>query len=159
MAIKSKILANDQFNPVYRLALKNKFKDSDVESMLEVCYSTPNTDIAIQMLLGIYEKPNLQEYVLSDNGKILRLKSVNFFSERVICSYKTNKTEYFYFPKGTDVSQLTHENYMDLKESWSHSKEQVQHKIVFPELVDAVEEHSISKWKTFEKYVEKQDQE
>ncbi len=114
MAIKSKIQSNQDFNPIYRLALENRFPGIDVEPMLEVAYNTDNDSIAVQMLLGIFQKPNLHEFVVDDDGKTLTMISYNPFKEMVSFKFVVNKSQSFYFPKGIDVTTLNHENYNPL---------------------------------------------
>jgi hypothetical protein len=153
MAIKSKTQTNQDFNPIYRLALKNRFPSIDVEPLLEVCYNTDNDSIAVQMLLGIFQKPDLHEIVVDDDGKVLTMTSYNPFKEIVCFQFLVNKSTTCYFPKDIDVTMLNHENYKEFKEEWSHNKEQIYHKIVFPEMVTEYSEHRLSKWQSFKKYV------
>lgn len=153
MAIKSKTQTNQDFNPIYRLALENRFPGIDVEPMLEVCYNTDNDSIAVQMLLGIFQKPDLNQFVVDDDGKTLTMISYNPFKEMISFKFVVNKSQHFYFPKGIDVTTLNHENYKEFKEEWSHTKDQIHHKIVFPELIFEYSEHRLSKWQSFKRYV------
>jgi hypothetical protein len=153
MATKSKTTENNNFNPIYRLALESRFPGLNVEPMLEVCYNTDNDSIAIQMLLGIFQEPDLHKIVVDDDGKVLTMTSYNAFKETVYFQFSVNKSISCYFPKDIDVTTLNHENYNEFKENWSHSKDQICHKIIFPEMVTENSEHRLSKWQSFEKYV------
>ena len=155
MAIKSKVQSNHEFNPIYKLALSNAFPDKDVNSLLEVCYNTPKVEIAIEMLLGIYELPQLKEIVVnSKNGRILTMTNVDKFENRVNCSYQKNKTETFYFEKGIDVETLNHENYLEFKQTYSSNKELISHTITFPEMVTGYDYFSIKEWMSFDEHIE-----
>lgn len=153
MAIKSKIKSDQEINPIYKLAIKFMYPNIDVDALLEVCYNTQNVDIAIQMLLGVYEMPELEEQVVDKNGRILTMTGVNKFEKKVYCSYQKNRAESFYFEKGIDVSTLNSDNYEEFRKSWSSSNDLINHTIIFPEIVTAHDYFSFGEWLGFEKYI------
>jgi len=152
MATKSKTQSNHEINPIYKLAVQFMNTNMNVDSILEVCYNTQNVDVALQLLLGIYELPELEEKVVDKNGRVLTITEINKFERRVYCSYIKNRTENFYFTKGIDVSTLNFENYEQFKRSWSSGEELINHTITFPDVVIAYDYFSFNEWMKFESF-------
>jgi hypothetical protein len=152
MAHKSKLSSNQEVNPIYKLAVQNMYPNMNVDSLLEICYNTPNVDVALKMLLGIYELPELEEKVIDKNGRVFTMTSINKFEYKVYCCYTKNRTETFYFSKGIDVSTLNHENYEQFKKPWSPVEDLINHTITFPDEVIAYDYFQFKDWMTFEKY-------
>lgn len=153
MAHKSKTQSNQEINPIYRLAVQSMYPNMDVDCLLEVCYNTQNVDVALQLLLGIYELPELEEKVVDKNGRVLTMTEINKFERKVYCSYQKNRAESFYFEKGIDVSTLNSDNYEEFRKSWSSGHDLINHTIIFPDIVTAHDYFSFREWLGFEKYV------
>jgi len=44
---------------IMKAALTAKFNASDVDAMLEIANATPNPEVAVELMLGIYQQPDV----------------------------------------------------------------------------------------------------
>lgn len=84
-------------NSIVTIALSSKFTAEQIEGVLEIIHATPNPEVAVEILLGIYEAPklplepvNLKNFESSKRNIVL--KSYDKFLENVSYTYHTMKT-------------------------------------------------------------------
>ena len=141
-----------EFSRVYRAALEAKYHGSNVDNILNVIYNTPNAEIAMELLLNIYEHPVIEQTVTnSSDGKKLSFVSYDMFNKLVRFSYEANKSTNIYVKKGTNTDIITHENYQDYRTSWS-SGDTDNFNVVFPEMETIHSEMSLSAWEKCQKW-------
>lgn len=101
--------------------LKLEFPTIDTSTLLEVVNQTPNPDMAIELLCGIYEEPEItiKDRVISDK-ECTFLRYDKWF-DRVYYTYSKAVTRGAYFPKGIDKKSINMENFDSLKLSSSDS--------------------------------------
>ena len=92
----------------------------NTESLLEIVGATPNPEIATEILCGLYVEPAIEhKMVVSEREGVLTFMSFDKWNNRVNYSYLQKDTKTSYFPKGTKVSDVTMENFDNLKVSSS----------------------------------------
>lgn len=79
-----------------QFALSAAFPNSNTEGLLEVINSTANPDIATEMVLGIYEKPELQSTLPQRRESQINLEiiEVDYIRQRVKYFYNQKETTY-----------------------------------------------------------------
>jgi hypothetical protein len=141
-----------EFSRVYRAALESKYQGSNVDNILQIIYSTSNPEIAMELLLNIYEHPVIEQNVInSSDSKKLSFISYDMFNKRVRYSYETNKSVGIYVKKGTNTDEITHENYQDYKTSWNHG-ETDHFSVVLPDMETIHDEMGLSTWEKCQKW-------
>lgn len=95
-------------NSILTIALASKFTTEQVNSILEVVHATNNPDVAIEILLGIYEEPKLPMEPVNprkfdSTKRNMLLTSYDKFSEQVSYQYYTMKTKFGWIEKGVTV--------------------------------------------------------
>jgi len=139
--------ANNQqeFSKVYKAALVNKFQGASIENLLKVIYATPNPEIAMELVLNIYEEPVIEQTVIDTNGKKLTFISFNAFEREVIYSYQQNKSVHIYIDRNIqDITEITPENYQDYRKSWGDNT--VSYNVIFPEIETVHSTMNLSSW-------------
>jgi hypothetical protein len=84
-------------NSIVTIALSSKFTAEQIEGVLEIVHATPNPEVAVEILLGIYEEPKLPLEPVNlknfDNTKRnIVLSGYDKFNELVSYKYYTMKT-------------------------------------------------------------------
>lgn len=95
-------------NSIVTIALSSKFTADQMESILEVIHATPNPEIAVEILLGIYEEPKIPVAPVNpknfDNSKRnIVLSGYDKFNEMVYFKYLTMKTKSGWIKNGDDL--------------------------------------------------------
>ena len=147
----AKARQQQEFSKVYKSALECKFHGISVNNLLTVIYNTPNAEIAMEMVLGIYEQPEIEQVVCSEKGVKYTFESYNVFDQEVRYSYSKNKSINIYVGKDVDKTQITHENYQEFRRSWN-SNETESFDVVFPEMETIYTEMSLSAWEKCQKW-------
>ena len=134
-----------EFSKVYKAALESKFHGASVENLLKVIYATSNPEVAMELMLDIYDEPVIEQYVVHDtNGKKLNFMSFNAFEKEVNYSYEQNKTVHIYISKDVDVSEINCENYQYYKKSWNDDTK--NHNVILPQMETLYSSMSLSSW-------------
>lgn len=102
-------------NKIIKLALGLSYPTDKLTALQEVISATPNAQMATEILLGVYEKPNVPSKVKTKEGQIRVLKSVDFWINRVYFTFLKGKRIGAYYPKGTDEKTLNDNNWQSLK--------------------------------------------
>jgi len=104
-------------NKIVKVALNAAFKPEQVNALMEVIGATPNPEMAAEILLGIYEEPELLK-VVDDRGTIKTLISVNHWENNVYYEYEEEKMIRFYILPDQDKSEVNLENYKQFEKEW-----------------------------------------
>ena len=112
-------------NKIMQVALNATFKPEQVNALMEVIGATPNPEMAVEILLGIYEAPVLLD-VVDDRGIIKTLISVNHWENNVRYGYDEEKMIRLYVLPDQDVSEINLENYEQFEQQW-RSGHDLQH--------------------------------
>ena len=120
------------------------FPSSDVSSLMEVIYATPNPQIATEIICGLYEEQFVAQQSKKDNV-VRTLVSYDKWRDRVDYSYVREKTKDGYFFK--DVKDtVTLENFDSLKQSWSSGKDLVSLSLPTGEFEERTSYCSLEDW-------------
>ena len=142
------------FSKVYRAALESKYNGVSVDDLLTVIYNTPSAEVAMELMLGIYEQPELETYVISTNsGNKLTLLNYDMFQRTVSYSYEENKKVHIYLEKGIDRTLITHENYLDYKQQYSSGKDLDSMYVILPEMEKNHSSMDLNSWNKCDKWV------
>ncbi len=97
-------------NKIIKAALTAKFQGADIDAILSVINATPNPEMAIEILLGVYDPPLIPFHV--QDGKSIRTYiKEDEWKKEIVYSYEASKTISGYFPKGTKREDVTIENF------------------------------------------------
>jgi hypothetical protein len=95
-------------NSIVTIALSSKFTAEQMEGVLEIVHATPNPEVAVEILLGIYEAPklplepvNLKNF--DSTKRNIVLKYYDKFHENVSFTYHTMKTVSGWIENGVEV--------------------------------------------------------
>jgi thymidylate synthase len=102
---------------ITRLALSLKFNPGDIDSIMEIIEATGNTQVATEILLGVYEAPEVA--IIAPNTKYeTNRKLVNYdkFKDEVKYTYNSVKELSAWFLKGQE--DLSLENSVS-KKTWT----------------------------------------
>lgn len=97
-------------NKIIEVALAGKFTADAVPAIMDVIIATPNPEMATEILLGVYEKPELAEHVVVKDV-LRKLESVDYWRDEVRYSYLAEETKGFYIQKDCNTDEITLENY------------------------------------------------
>jgi hypothetical protein len=142
----AKTANNEQgFSKVYKAALESTYHGASVENLLKVIYATANPEVAMELMLNIYEEPVIEQSVIHDtNGNKLNFVSFNAFEREVSYNYQQNKKISIYVDKDVDTSEITCDNYQDYKKSWNDNTK--THYVTLPEMETTHSSMSLSSW-------------
>ena len=98
---------------IIKLALSGKYAGIDTEALMEVINATPNAVVATEMLLGLYEKPVIEN--ASNSAKSnhphhimpYKLLTVDYFRETVSFSYNYNDVVTRYYKTQEEADAAT----------------------------------------------------
>jgi len=143
------------FSKVYKAALESKYHGVSVNDLLTVIYATPSAEIAMELMLGIYEHPELETDVISPNNVVkFTLTHYNMFERTVSYSYEENKKIHIYFEKGVNKDLITHENYLDYKQQYSSSKDLDSMYVIMPEMEKNNSSMDLFTWNKCAKWIQ-----
>jgi len=97
---------------VLEVALSTKFNAEQVPAIIEILGNTPNTDVAAEIILGIYIEPVISEDSVLDN-KLCTFLMYNKWQKEVTYTYTTVKRQQIYVNKNADEDSITAENYKE----------------------------------------------
>ena len=95
---------------IIKVALLSKFSAESLPSIMEVINATANPTMATEILLGIYEQPEIPETTVY-RDTVRTVKSVDYWLDQVHYTYEVAETKGFYIHEDTDKDQVTIENY------------------------------------------------
>lgn len=88
---------------ILRIALESKLTNLSVEALLEVIEATPNSTVAAEVLLGIYQQPKIAAVVKKKDYKYLYFfSSYDKYTETVHYTTLRNKKVDAMVPKGKE---------------------------------------------------------
>ena len=95
-------------NSIVTIALSSKFTAEQMEGVLEIIGATPNPEVAVEILLGIYEAPKLpvspvNVKVFDSNKRNIVFSGYDKFNELVSYKYYTMKTQAGWIENGVTV--------------------------------------------------------
>lgn len=134
------------------------YPTANIDHLMEVVNATPNPELATEILCGLYQEPQIPVKVKSlplkggmSEPRELTLKSFDKWQNAVNYSYLKENTLSGYFPKETDKSNITLENFHSLKESWKGGDaEQVSIRLNTGEFEECTDACSLEKWMSYE---------
>lgn len=106
---------DDLLDIIMGSALLTKIGEIDVNSLLEVCKATPNTIVAVSILMGTYVKPQMnstrmpsRELTFDKNvNGVLQLERYDKFTDRVRFSFIHVKEYTLYFRNQEEADQAS----------------------------------------------------
>lgn len=104
---------------IQEIALGTIFPKEQVNTILEIVNATENPEIAIKVLLGIYEEPYVAKHVEHPEKGIATFKWYDKFKDRVWYSYQRKKTKAIYVDKNVDESIIDVDNYEQYSKVYS----------------------------------------
>jgi len=101
---------------VEAIALGTIFPEEQVDNILKVCEGTPDAKVALNILLGIFEQPEVAQSV-KDDDKYANKQLIRYcpFENRVYFRYNPINKKYGWYKK--EETEYTEENAVSLK-SW-----------------------------------------
>jgi hypothetical protein len=112
-------------NTIETIALKTKFAEESINSLMEVVNHTPKPSMALEILLGIYEEPILSPKGVDGDGVVLTMISVDHWTDQVKYQYEKEETKTFYIDKDTDNSLVNIDNIEEYKVPWGDNSKNV----------------------------------
>jgi hypothetical protein len=143
------------FSKVFRSALESRYPEFAVDNLLKVAYATPNAEVAVEMLLNIYEYPELETHVVSStSGTKYTLVSYDMFAKIVSYTYEDNKKLHIYVDADVDRDLVNYDNYLSYKQEYSNAKNLRSVNVILPEMEKHHSTMELSHWQTFVKWVQ-----
>lgn len=115
-------------NKIVAELLKLRFPAiANTDSLLEVVMATPNPEIAVELLCGLYDAPSVGDHikVLHESRGVCTFKSYNKWDGNITYEHNEPVTKQAYFPEGTKKEDVNMENFDKLKCSSSLSNKTV----------------------------------
>jgi hypothetical protein len=132
---------------VLEIALSTKFNAEQIPALVDIISSTPNADVATEIILGIYKEPTVSEHSII-NDKFCTFKSYNKWTNTVTYTYTTVRKVQIYVNKNVPESDITPENYLEhtVKEFGSNIEGKYVY-ITFPDKIDTItRDMSLHSW-------------
>jgi hypothetical protein len=148
---------NEEVSFMLQMAVKQIAANIDLKGLMQVIAKTGHTDLALQMLAGVYKTPNIPKQVLLyiDNvQQVCTMERYDPWEDQVYYSYYKNKSKHIYVLKDTDTSIICSENYKDYEQSWSSGKDLKSFSVKLPEMETAYSSYSLSTWMAGENVAE-----
>ena len=99
-------------------ALASKFGTESVDKFMEVVGATPNPEMATEILLGIYEEPEIPNAVVNAKGLVKTATNIDYWGHRVSYSYEEETRKHLYVDKDADTSLITLDNYQEYERDY-----------------------------------------
>jgi hypothetical protein len=112
-------------NKIIEVALTGKFGAEAVTNLMEVIGATPNPEMATEILLGVYVKPEIPHTIISSSGVEKTVVSVDYWHGDVTYTYQEEVRQHMYVDENLDTSILTLENYMEYAKQYGDSNRKV----------------------------------
>jgi hypothetical protein len=100
-------------NKIIEVALTGRFGAEEVTNLMEVIGATPNPEMATEILLGIYVRPEFPQAVVNAQGMEKTAVRIDYWNNNITYSYEEEVRKQFYISKDTDTSLITLDNYKD----------------------------------------------
>ena len=102
---------------IIAVALTSKFGAEAVTNLMEVIGATCNPEMATEILLGVYEKPEIPNTIF-ENGTKKTVVSIDYWQATVTYSYEEEVKKHIYVDENLDTSILTFENYLEYEKQY-----------------------------------------
>ena len=102
---------------IIEVALTSKFGAEAVPNLMEVIGATCNPEMATEILLGVYEKPEIPNTIF-ENGTKKTVVSVDYWQATITYSYEEEVKKHIYVDENLDTSILTLENYLEYEKQY-----------------------------------------
>lgn len=106
---------------IIEVALTGKFGADAVTNLMEVIGATPNPEMATEILLDIYVKPEIPNKVVNAQGMEKTAVNVDYWHGTVVYSYDEEVRRHMYVDKDIDTSLITVDNYMEYDKDYGVS--------------------------------------
>jgi hypothetical protein len=107
-------------NKIIEVALTSKFGAESVTNLMEVVCATPNPEMATEILLGVYEKPEVPNIIFENNVK-KTVVSVDYWQNIVSYSFEEEVRKHMYVEDSLDTSVITLENWKKFDNAYGKS--------------------------------------
>ena len=104
-------------NKIIEVALTSKFGAEAVPNLWDVITATPNPEMATEILLGVYEKPEIPNTIF-ENGTKKTVVSIDYWQATITYSYEEEVKKHIYVDENLDTSILTLENYLEYEKQY-----------------------------------------
>ncbi len=91
-------------------ALKAQFSGINIDTIMDVINATANPVVATEVLLGIYEEPNIAYQSMVEKDKVCIFVSFDKYKERVSYKYNSTRTRVNYFLTKEEMDACTEYN-------------------------------------------------
>lgn len=122
--MRTKDLTEQQvMTSIERVALRTKYSAEQIDNLMEIANATPNSTLAIEIMLDIYEEPTFKQHTLRNDDPNCECEFIRFdkWAGKVWFEYTTEKTCEFRIDKDTDTSMITYENYKEYEVDYNHN--------------------------------------
>ena len=106
-------------NKIIEVALTGKFGPEAVTNLMEVIGATANPEMATEILLGVYVKPEIPLTVFNAQGLEKTATNIDYWEMRVSYSYEEEVRKHIYVDKDCDTSVITLENYKEFEKDYN----------------------------------------
>jgi hypothetical protein len=106
-------------NKIIEVALTGKFGPEAVNNLMEVIGATANPEMATEILLGVYVKPEIPSTVVNAQGLEKTATNIDYWEMRVSYSYQEEVRKHIYVDKDCDTSVITLENYKEFEKDYN----------------------------------------
>jgi hypothetical protein len=106
-------------NKIIEVALTGKFGPEAVTNLMEVIGATANPEMAAEILLGVYVKPEIPLTVVNAQGLEKTATNIDYWEMRVSYSYQEEVRKHIYVDKDFDTSVITLENYKEFEKDYN----------------------------------------
>ena len=91
-------------NKIIQALLETKFPTLNIVDLLEVVGATPNPEVAVEILCGLYEEPKVEGFGKDTNSEVNRIfLSYDKFNDKVTYSYNKRASKTIYALKSREV--------------------------------------------------------
>ena len=127
-----------------RQLIELTFPSADIDALMEVIIATPNIRVATEILCGIYNEPDFEDKI-SSNDVLYKFESYDKWLEEVSYKYKEPETVYCYFPSTVKKEDITTENYEALACPYSNDNS-YRHGVKTGKMKEFTSTKSINDW-------------
>jgi hypothetical protein len=104
-------------NKIIKVALATVFNNEEqIDNIMEIIQNTPNPEVAVNILLGLYEEPiiPLESFVLhTDRTKVCIFDYYDKWQNQVYYKFEMNKSEQVRVGLDVDKTLINENNYTD----------------------------------------------
>ncbi len=105
-------------NKIMKALLEKHFSVEQLSSIIEVIEATPNAEVAVELICGLYQQPSL--FPMSDipNYGECRFIKYDKWRNQIEFNHLKDKKVSIYVDKDQDISVITKDNYTEYKKPW-----------------------------------------